>query len=80
MAVENGWGATRIHGELVHLGIDVSERSVSCYLRSLPRPPRSAQTWSTFLKNHRHGIAAMDFLSVPTATFRVLQASWKHGG
>jgi putative transposase len=72
MAVENGWGATRIHGELLHLGIDVSERSVSRHLRSLPRRPTSGQSWATFLKNHRHGIAAMDFFTVPTATFRVL--------
>jgi hypothetical protein len=48
--------SSSIHGELLRLGIDVSERSVSRYLRSLPRPPRSGQTWSTFLKNHRHGI------------------------
>jgi putative transposase len=72
MAVDNGWGATRIHGELLHLGIDVSERSISRYLRSLPRRPRSGQSWTTFLKNHRLGIAAMDFFTVPTATFRVL--------
>jgi transposase InsO family protein len=72
MAVENGWGATRIHGELLHLGIDVSERSVSRYLRSLPRRPRPGQNWKTFLNNHRHSIAAMDFFTVPTATFRVL--------
>lgn len=72
MAVDNSRGATRIHGELPHLGIDVSERSVSRYLRSLSRRPRSGQSWTTFLKNHRHGIAAMDFFTVPTATFRVL--------
>ena len=72
MALENGWGATRIHGELLRLDIEISERSVSRYLRSLPRPPRSGQSWMTFLKNHRHGIAAMDLFTVPTATFRVL--------
>jgi len=72
MASENPWGAPRIHGELLRLGIEVSERSVSRYLRSLPRTPRVGQTWTTFLRNHRNGIAAMDFFSVPTATFRVL--------
>ena len=72
MASENPWGAPRIHGELLRLGIEVSERSVSRYLRSLPRTPRAGQTWTTFLRNHRNGIAAVDFFSVPTATFRVL--------
>jgi putative transposase len=73
MATENRWGAPRIHGELLRLGFNVSERSVSRYLRALPRAPRASQTWTTFLRNHRDGIAAMDFFSVPTVTFRVLQ-------
>ena len=73
MAAENCWGAPRIHGELLRLGFNVSERSVSRHLRSLPRAPRAGQTWKTFLRNHRDGIAAMDFFSVPTVTFRVLQ-------
>ena len=72
MATENPWGAPRIHGELLRLGFDVSERSVSRYLRSLPRTPRANPTWTTFLRNHRNGIAAMDFFTVPTAMFRVL--------
>ena len=51
MAVENRlWGAPRIHGELVKLGIAVSERTVSPYLRECPRG--SSQTWRTFLANH----------------------------
>jgi len=58
---ENPWGAPCIHGELLHLGFNLSERSVSRYLRSLPRAPRAGQTWTTFLRNHRDGIAAMDF-------------------
>jgi len=74
MALENGWGATRIHGELLRLDIEISERSVSRYLRSLPHPPRSGRSWMTFLKNHRQGIAAMDLFTAPTATFRVLYA------
>jgi putative transposase len=72
MASENPWGAPRIHGELLCLGFDVSERSVSRYLRSLPRTPRANATWATFLRNHRDGIAAMDFFTVPTAMFRIL--------
>jgi len=72
MAIENSWGAPRIHRELLRLGFDVSERSVSRYLRSLPRTPRANATWTTFLRNHREGIAAMDFFTVPTAMFRVL--------
>jgi putative transposase len=72
MATENPWGAPRIHGELLCLGFDVSERSVSRYLRSLPRTPRANPTWTTFLRKHRDGIAAMDFFTVPTAMFRVL--------
>ena len=72
MATENHWGAPRIRGELLRLVFSLSERSVSRYLRSLPRAPRAGQTWTTFLRNHRDGIAAMDFFSVPTATFRVL--------
>jgi putative transposase len=70
MATENPWGAPRIHGELLRLGFDVSERSFSRYLRSLPRTPRANAIWGTFLRNHRDGIAAMDFFSVPTAMFR----------
>ena len=72
MATENVWGAPRIHGELLRLGFEVSERSVSRYLRILPRTPRVGQTWTTFLRNHRDGIAAMDFFSVPTAMFQIL--------
>jgi hypothetical protein len=72
MASENPWGAPRIHGELLRLGFDVSERSVSRYLRSMPRTPRANATWATFLRNHRDGVAAMDFFTVPTAMFRAL--------
>jgi len=72
MATENGWRATRIHGELLKLGFQVSERTVSRYLcRSDPRPEQR-QSWLTFLRNHRELIVAMDFLVVPTATFRLL--------
>ncbi len=51
MSRENpGWGAPRIHGELLKLGIDISETSVSKYLVRSRRPP--SQTWRTFLENH----------------------------
>jgi putative transposase len=81
MATENSWGAPRIHGELLCLGFEVSERSVSRYLRSLPPAPRTGQTWTTFFRNHRDGIAAMDFLSVSTVTFRALHVLFviRHG-
>lgn len=72
MARENGWGAPRIHGEVLKLGFKVSERTVSRYLRRLGRSPERRQSWFTFLRNHREVIVAMDFFVVPTATFRVL--------
>jgi putative transposase len=73
MAAENPtWGAPRIHGELLKLGFDLSEPTVSRWLRRAPRTPDSAQHWLTFLRNHRDAIAAMDFFTVPTITFGVL--------
>jgi transposase InsO family protein len=72
MATENGWGAPRVHGELAMLGPDVSERTVSRYLRGLRRRPDARQSWLTFLRNHREAIAAMDLFFVCTATFRLL--------
>ena len=65
------WGAPRIHGELLKLGIEISERTVSNLMppRS-PKPP--SQTWRSFLKNHMASMVSMDFFTVPTATFRVL--------
>jgi putative transposase len=72
MAHENGWGAPRIHGELLKLGLKVSERTVSRYMQRLGRSPERRQSWLTFLRNHREVIAAMDFFTVPTATFRLL--------
>ena len=72
MAVDNNWGAPRIHGELRMLGFDVSERTVSRYLRVLHRRPEARQSWTTFLHNHPELIAAMDLFVVFTATFRLL--------
>jgi len=65
------WGAPRIHGELLKLGIDISERSVSRFMPRRERRPPS-QTWRTFLDNHLGSLASIDFFTVPTATFRVL--------
>ena len=75
MVVENPtWGAPRIHGELLMLGFDVSERTISRWMKRAPRDPDPAKRWLTFLRNHREAIAAMDFFTVPTITFGVLCA------
>ena len=71
MALANAlWRAPRIHGELLKLGIEVSERTVSRILRTIEHPP--SQTWKTFLKNHIGEIVAADFFTVPTVRMRVL--------
>src|SRR6266404_3355443 len=73
MVAENPtWGAPRIHGELLMLGFDVSDRSVSRWIRKAPRDPEPAKRWLAFLRNHREAIAAMGFFTVPTITFGVL--------
>ena len=73
MAAENPtWGAPRIHGELLKLGFQLSETTVSRWLRRIPRTPDPAKRWLTFLRNHREAIAAMDFFTVPTLTFGIL--------
>src|ERR1051326_1951240 len=73
MASENClWGAPRIHGELLKLGIEVSERTVSRYLRRFKGGESPGKPWLVFLKNHREMMAAMDFFTVPTITFHVL--------
>lgn len=73
MARENaGWGAPRIHGELLKLGFEVSERSVARYLRTERREGDRGRSWAAFLKNHKEVIAAADFFSVPSVRFRLL--------
>ena len=73
MVAENPtWGAPRIHGDLLMLGFDVSERAVSRWMKRAPRDPEPAKRWLAFLPNHREAIAAMDFFTVPTVTFSVL--------
>ena len=64
------WGAPRIHGELLKLGIDVGQTTVAKYMTRTRRPP--SQGWKTFLSNHADGIASMDMFVVPTASFRLL--------
>ena len=64
------WGAPRIHGELVKLGIDVAERTVSRLMPKRRIPP--SQTWRTFLTNHVRDLVSIDFFTVPTAGLRVL--------
>ena len=64
------WGAPRIHGELLKLGIDIGQTSVAKYMAKPRRPP--SQGWKTFLNNHADGIAAMDLFVVPTISFRLL--------
>jgi transposase InsO family protein len=64
------WGAPRIHGELLKLGIEVAQSTVAKYMARSGRG--RSQTWKTFLHNHAAGIGAMDFLIVPTVGFRLL--------
>jgi len=71
MSVANPlWGAPRIHGELLKLGIDIGQTSVAKYMARGRTPP--SQGWKTFLRNHADGIAAMDLFVVPTLSFRLL--------
>jgi transposase InsO family protein len=64
------WGAPRIHGELLKLGIAIGQTSVAKYMARRRAPP--SQGWRTFLRNHADGIAAMDLFVVPTISFRLL--------
>ena len=71
MSRENAlWGAPRIHGELLKLGIDIGETSVSKYLVRSRKPP--SQTWRTFLENHLQSLVSVDFFTVPTIRFQIL--------
>ena len=73
MAAENPtWRAPRIHGELLKLGFDVAERTVSRCLPRRPHSPDKFRQWMDFLQNHRDAIASMDFFTVPLLTFQVL--------
>jgi len=73
MSKENPlWGAPRIHGELLKLGFEIAESTVSKYMIRRRGPP--SQTWRTFLRNHAEAIAAIDLCVVPTLTFECLFA------
>ena len=69
-SVNIGWSAPRIHGELLKLGIEISQATVSKYMARHRNPP--SQTWRTFLDNYVTDLASMDFFTVPIATFRLL--------
>jgi len=73
MSQENRlWGAPRIHGELLKLGFEVAESTVSKYMAKRRGPP--SQGWRTFLRNHADVIAAIDLCLVPTVKFECLFA------
>ncbi len=72
MAIANpSWGAPRIHGELLRLGFNVSERTVSSLMPRRPRNSKPSRSWRAFLKNHA-GKCSIDFFTVPTASFNIL--------
>jgi transposase InsO family protein len=73
ISVENPlWGAPRIHGELLKLGLEIVQSSVAKYMVKRREPP--SQGWHTFLRNHAPDIAAMDLFVVPTISFDLLYA------
>ena len=69
---QDGWGAPRIHAELMKLGFIISEKTVSRYMPRLPAEPDQVKRWIAFLRNHKEEIAAMDLFTVPTASLRLL--------
>jgi transposase InsO family protein len=73
MAMENpSWGAPKIHGELLKMGLEIAERTVARYLRRARRRGDPAKRWLAFLANHREVIVAVDFFTVPTLSFQLL--------
>src|SRR2546426_5284155 len=71
MSVANPlWGAPRIHGELLKLGINLSQAAVARYMARPRKPP--SQTWRTFLNDHVSDLVLIDFFTVTTISFRVL--------
>ena len=69
------WGAPRIHGELLKIGIDIGPTSVAKYMARRRDPP--SQGWRTFLRNHADGIAAMDLFVVPTISAALWLADYR---
>jgi hypothetical protein len=86
VAAENwGWGAPKIHGELLKLGFEVSERTVARYLQRLRRRGDSAKRWLAFLANHRQVIVALDFFTrthadLPAAILLLRNRAWPAQG
>ena len=70
------WGAPRIHGELLKLGIDVGQTTVAKYMAKRRQPP--SQGWKTFLCNHADAVASIDLFVVLTISFRLLYGFLKH--
>jgi hypothetical protein len=64
------WGAPKIHGELLKLGVDIGETSVSRYMVRFRRPP--SQTWKTFFTNHLGRTVSIAFFTEPTIRFQIL--------
>jgi hypothetical protein len=75
MSLQNPlWGATKIHGELLKLGIEVAQSTVSIYM--VPRRDRPLQTWKTFICNHVEGIASIDCLWFRRLPFKSYSRFW----
>jgi transposase InsO family protein len=72
LALENGWRARKIRGELAKLGFTIGLATISRYLPKRSPDPGQRQRWVTFLRNHKDAIAAMDFCIVPTVSFQPL--------
>src|SRR5262245_56823864 len=70
LELEELWGAPWLHGELLKLGIEVSQATVAKYMVKHGKPP--SQTWRTFLENHVKQLVAVDFFVVPTVSLRIL--------
>jgi hypothetical protein len=72
LMAQDGWGAPRLHGELLKLGFEVSQSTVSRYTPRRPVEPDKLKRWLAFLRNHKDALSAMDFFTVPTASLRIL--------
>jgi transposase InsO family protein len=66
------WGAPRIHGELLKLGIDLAESTVAAYMPKRRRPPAPSMSWRSMARLHLEATSGMDFFTIPTAPFSML--------
>jgi len=75
------WGAERIRGELLKLGIRVSKRTIQKYMKRALQPQERGQTWRTFIENHADDVWACDFLQLYDVLFQPIFAFFivKHG-